>query len=111
MALWDKLNPPTPPGYTICGIHNLPIGFSAPSAAALELSKRVLTQPGQIAARFNKTVKQIKDAIHKIKRNMSKCKEKTNGNVAIDPITGEVYPQIEGGGLGDSIGNLWDALK
>jgi len=28
----------------------------------------------------------------------------------VDPETGEVYPEIEGGGVGDSIGNIFEYL-
>ena len=29
-----------------------------------------------------------------------------NPNVKIDPVSGEVFPEVEGGGIGDSIGNI-----
>lgn len=34
-----------------------------------------------------------------------------NPNVEVDLDTGEIYPQTPGGGIGDSIGNIWEFLE
>ncbi|ROQ96862.1 hypothetical protein EDE04_3333 [Streptomyces sp. 2132.2] len=57
-------------------------------------------------------MKQIKDAIHKVKaqgawRGIGGNK---NPDMLIDPKTGEVYPQMPDGTPGDSIGNIFDHL-
>ena len=67
-------------------------------------------RPGQIADRFDASVRQVKDAIHAVKQNMPRSGPVRNPDVMVDLETGEVYPQIEGGGVGDSIGNILDYL-
>lgn len=49
----------------------------------------------------------MKDAIHFAKRNLPKGGRVRNPDVAVDPETGEIYPEIDGC-MGDSIGNLWE---
>jgi RHS repeat-associated protein len=68
-----------------------------------------LRKESQIAARFGTTVRAVKDAIHAAKTNLPKGGPIRNPDVAVDPDTGEIYPDIDGC-LGDSIGNLWDLL-
>lgn len=54
---------------------------------------------------------EIKRAIHTVKRNgLPTSGYRRNPDVQIDPQTGEVYPEIESGGVGDSIGNILDYL-
>lgn len=65
-----------------------------------------------IAKATGYSVKQIKDAIHKVKaqgawRGIGGNK---NPDMLIDPKTGEVHPQMPDGSPGDSIGNIFDHL-
>ena len=60
------------------------------------------------ANKTGKTQKQVEDAIHAAKQdNLKAGGEKRNPDVQFDPETGELYPEIPGGGFGDSIGNLY----
>jgi RHS repeat-associated protein len=83
----------------------------AAEEAAKALVKRCTKNIGKLAKQFNKTRKEIETAIHKAKKPLQRFKgkgQKSNVDVTIDPTTGEVYPEIPGGGLGDSIGNILD---
>ncbi|MEU2628319.1 polymorphic toxin-type HINT domain-containing protein [Kitasatospora sp. NPDC007106] len=72
----------------------------------------MLSKPGAIAKATGYSVKQIKDAIHKVKaqggwRGIGSNK---NPDMLIDPKTGEVHPQLPDGTPGESIGNIFDHL-
>jgi hypothetical protein len=41
---------------------------------------------------------------------MPRSGPKRNPDVTIDPKTGDVYPKVPGGGMGDCIGNIFDHL-
>jgi len=41
---------------------------------------------------------------------LPKGKER-NPDVEVDLNTGEIYPKVPDGGIGDSIGNIYDHLK
>ena len=65
---------------------------------------------GGIADDLGLTPRQVNDAIHSVKRRLPKSGPIRNPDVVIDVTTGEVYPKIPKGGIGDSIGNIWDNL-
>ncbi|MCP4352355.1 MAG: hypothetical protein GY795_43405 [Desulfobacterales bacterium] len=65
---------------------------------------------GKIAEKTGKSKKAIKQAIHKVKEKMPKGGPKKNPDVMVDTITGEVYPKTPSGGIGDSIGNIFNHL-
>jgi RHS repeat-associated protein len=70
------------------------------------------SSPGAVARETGYPVKQIKEAIHRVKgqggwRGIGGNK---NPDTLIDPKTGEVYPQQPDGTPGDSIGNIFDYL-
>ena len=52
--------------------------------------------------------REVKDAIHDVKTNIPKSSKIRNPDVMVDTKTGEVYPKTPNGGLGDSIGNIFD---
>ncbi len=62
---------------------------------------------GDIAEKTGLSRKQVKDRIHRAKRNLPKDKV-TNPDVGVDPTTGEIFPKNPDGGFGDSIGNIFD---
>ncbi len=65
----------------------------------------------KIAEIFGCSEVAIRRAIHSLKRdNLPTSGSKRNPDVQIDLKTGEVYPEIEGGRVGDSIGNILDYL-
>jgi len=55
------------------------------------------------------TPKQIKDAIHGVKENLYRGGKIQNPDVMVDPTSGDVRPKIPGG-MGDTIGNIYDHL-
>lgn len=64
----------------------------------------------QLAELFNRNKKAIEDAIHKCKQNLPRNAAERNPDVVVDKVSGEVYPLLKNGRLGDSIGNILDAL-
>ncbi|MGI8677939.1 MAG: hypothetical protein ACR2LX_04465 [Jatrophihabitans sp.] len=64
------------------------------------------TRVGQLTSRFNKSRREINDAIHKVK---AKGDFPGNPDVVVDEA-GEVYPLGHGGVAGESIGNILDYL-
>ncbi|MFI6899531.1 polymorphic toxin-type HINT domain-containing protein, partial [Streptomyces sp. NPDC050256] len=72
----------------------------------------MVSKPNALAQKTGYTVKQIKDAIHKVKAQGGWRGNGANRNpdMLIDPKTGEVYPQMPDGSPGDSIGNIFDHL-
>ena len=73
----------------------------------------VSTRPGQIADHFGYSTKEIKDAIHAVKREgMPRDGVRRNPDVVVDLDTGEVYVKLPNGTpSSDSIGNIFDHLR
>jgi hypothetical protein len=70
------------------------------------------SKPNTVARKTGYSVKQINDAIHRVKgqpgwRGIGGNK---NPDMLIDPNSGEVYPKKPDGTPGDSIGNIFDYL-
>jgi len=84
----------------------------AAKKAAQALKNRCTKNIGKLAKQSGKTKKEIRQAIEKLKQsNLRGGGGKglpRNPDVQIDPTTGEAYPELPGGGLGDSIGNIFD---
>jgi RHS repeat-associated protein len=79
-----------------------------------ELAGKATGETGELAQALNRSQKAVKNAIEQCKQNgLPKGGPKSNPDVRVDPTTGDVYPEINGGkgGLGDSIGNIWDYLQ
>ncbi|MCX4770150.1 Hint domain-containing protein [Streptomyces sp. NBC_01285] len=72
----------------------------------------MVSKPNALSQKTGYTVKQIKEAIHKVKNQGGWRGNGANRNpdMLIDPNTGEVYPQMPDGSPGDSIGNIFDHL-
>jgi RHS repeat-associated protein len=64
----------------------------------------------KIAQKLGKSVRDVNDAIHDVKRGMPRGGPVKNPDVLVDTETGEVYPQTPSG-HGDSIGNINDHLQ
>ena len=60
-------------------------------------------KPGKIASEHGLKPKEVKEKIHELKGD---AKLPNNPDVEVCNDCGEVFPQTEGGGLGDSIGNI-----
>ena len=57
------------------------------------------------------THREIKQALHRVKAGqLGSSGPQRNPDVRVDPLSGEVFPELEGGGLGDTIGNMYDEL-
>jgi uncharacterized protein RhaS with RHS repeats len=67
-------------------------------------------KPNKIADKTGYSPEEIKDAIHKVKKNLPRGGPVRNPDVNVDVNTGEVYPKDGQGGSGDSIGNIFDHL-
>ncbi|MBO9569936.1 MAG: RHS repeat-associated core domain-containing protein, partial [Cellulomonas iranensis] len=66
----------------------------------------------KIANATGRSVREIKEAIHQVKRRMPRSGERRNPDVWVDVKTGEVYPKLPNGrAAGDSMGNIFDFLK
>ena len=63
-------------------------------------------KPGKIADKLGVPVKEVKEAIHEVKKPLE-----GNPDVEVCTTCGEAYPQTDSGGLGDSVGNINDHLK
>ncbi|MCX5102903.1 hypothetical protein [Streptomyces sp. NBC_00439] len=72
----------------------------------------MVAKPNALARATGYSVKQIKEAIHKVKGQggWRGIGENRNPDMLIDPKTGEVHPQMPDGTPGDSIGNIYDYL-
>jgi len=70
------------------------------------------SRPGQIASHFGYTTKQVKDAIHAVKRKgLPRDGAQRNPDVIVDLDSGEVYIKMPDGNPSDeSIGNILDEL-
>jgi RHS repeat-associated protein len=76
----------------------------------------------QILSRSSSSVARLADAFRQsskvIRRAIEMCKQSglrrsgplRNPDVVVDLTTGEVYPQLPSGGIGDAIGNIFDYL-
>ena len=62
----------------------------------------------EIADKTGLSPKEVRDSIHKAKTNLPKGTNVRNPDVKVDTTTGEVFPQTSDGGIGDSIGNVFD---
>lgn len=69
-----------------------------------------LSRPSQIADRLGVSTREVRDAVHALRTNLPRGGPVRNADVVVDVVTGEVYPQLPAGGVGDSIGNIFDVL-
>ncbi|WP_350274913.1 LamG-like jellyroll fold domain-containing protein [Kribbella sp. HUAS MG21] len=73
---------------------------------------RLVSRPNAIANETGYTVKQIKDAIHRVKNDAAwrGVGSRKNPDMLVNPRTGDVHPQLPNGKPGDVIGNIFDYL-
>ena len=107
---WSRLCPG--PGDVLSRFRNLRRAskFADDLGRARRIPAGYTDRIGKIASELGRTEKEIRDAIHKAKRNLPKGGPVKNPDVVIDPKTGEVYPKAPDGSIGDSIGNIFDYL-
>jgi RHS repeat-associated protein len=76
-----------------------------------QAASEFFTRPAQIASKTGYTVRQVKDAIHAVKRSMPRDGLRANPDIEVELPSGEVYIQLPTGELSDdSIGNIFDIL-
>ncbi len=89
-------------------IGGLMLGAVLPGGGYGKLTKSV----NKMAKKLGVSDKAIRDAIHKVKKNLPKSGPIKNPDVKVDLNTGEVYPIVKGSkAVGDSIGNIFDHLN
>jgi len=71
---------------------------------------RATANVGRIAHEMGLSRREVLRRIEWTKQSDETLGGAGNPDVSVDPDTGEVFPQTNDGALGDSIGNLWDAL-
>jgi hypothetical protein len=108
------------PRTAVVSVHNLTVADihtyyvlagDAPVLVHNECGPNAASRPGQIAKHFGYSTKQIKDAIHAVKRTMPRDGAQRNPDVIVDLDTGEVYIKMpDGSPSPDSIGNILDHL-
>lgn len=77
----------------------------------VEIIKRTTDSPRRIADLLGRSSREINRAIERVKQTgLPRGGPIRNPDVRVDTTTGEVYPKLPGGGIGDSIGNLFDFL-
>jgi len=88
------------------------VAGGAPVLAQKACGPNSASRPGQIANHFGYTTKQIKDAIHAVKRDgLPRDGAQRNPDVIVDLDTGEVYVKLpDGSPSDDSIGNILEYL-
>lgn len=79
---------------------------------SIEVIGRTTNSTSRLAEMIGKRQREIKRAIEQCKQdNLPRGGPNRNPNVRVDPRTGEVYPELPSGRVGDSIGNIFDYLK
>jgi hypothetical protein len=102
-------------GYTVENVKDL-IGeiknSSGSSSGGAGKGNSLTDKPGKIANETGRTTEEVKQAIERVKQSGSWRNGANNRNpdVVVDTQTGEVYPKTPNGGIGDSIGNIYDYL-
>ncbi len=99
------------------GLLELHPSISAAAASQLvsrcelnQLARKFTDNPAKIAQAIGRSVKQVKDAIHKVKGALGRGGPRKNPDVVVDQQTGNVYPKTPDGGVGELIGNIFDYL-
>jgi hypothetical protein len=95
---------------TVDEIHTYFVSVDSQSVLVHNTCGDFLSRPSQIADRLGVSTREVKDAIHAVKTNLPRSGPIRNPDVVVDAVTGEVFPQLPGGGVGDSIGNIFDYL-
>ncbi len=79
---------------------------------SIEIIQRTTNSTTRLAELLGRRQKEIKRAIEQCKQEgLPRGGPIKNPNVRVDPRTGEVYPELPGGKIGDSIGNIFQYLK
>jgi RHS repeat-associated protein len=79
---------------------------------SVDVIGRTTNSTSRLAELFGRSNKQIRSAIEQCKQQgLPRNGPIRNPDVRIDPRTGEVFPEIGQGRVGDSIGNIFDYLN
>jgi hypothetical protein len=77
---------------------------------AQQLGKNATKRVGKLSKLLSRSEEEIRDAIHQMKRALPRGGPIRNPDLVIDPDTGDAYPELPDGGVGDPIGNIIDYL-
>jgi len=83
-----------------------PTPTPAPTGTPQPDRRKLLTTAGSIAKKFGYRIDQVEAAFHPGKNRQLGDTGEKNPDVAIDAKTGEIYPVLRDGTLGDSLGNI-----
>jgi hypothetical protein len=97
---------------TVAGVHTYyVVAGDSPVLVHNVCGPNATGNPGRIAKRFGLSVRDVKDLIHRVKRDMPRDGVQRNPDVIVDLDTGEVYIKLpDGSPSHDSIGNILDGL-
>jgi RHS repeat-associated protein len=88
------------------------VGRAESEALLKRCAQNLPDKIGKIASETGRSPKEIARAIEQVKQQgLPKGTGTRNPDVRVDPRTGEVYPKTPDGGVGDSIGNIFEILK
>ncbi len=87
-----------------------PVPTATPTATSTPEPQDLLTTERSIAERFKYGIDQVKDAIHRLKEPGVGGGRIRNPDIVVDGKTGDVYPKLPDGSLGDPIGNIHDEV-
>jgi len=107
---WGSARTTTAYNLTVDDIHTYYVRIGERDVLVHNQCGELLSKPSQIAERLGVSPREVNDAIHALKPNIPSGGPVKNPDVVVDVVSGEVFPQIPGGGLGDSIGNIFDVL-
>jgi hypothetical protein len=72
---------------------------------------RTTKSTSRLAEQLGKTEKEIRAAIEQCKqKGLPRGTGRRNPDVRVDPVSGDVYPDLGNGMLGDSIGDIFEFL-
>lgn len=99
-------------GGGIGGAGNINSGRMGGAVTPTDLLNRTTGSTSRIADLIGRSNKEVRKAIEQCKQDgLPRGGPKRNPDVRVDPKTGEVYPDLGSGQLGDPIGNIYDYLR
>jgi RHS repeat-associated protein len=93
------------------GLNPAQMQLATQGIQSINIIGRTTTSTSRVAELLGRSNREIRTAIEQCKqRGLPRNGPLRNPDVRIDPRTGEVFPDLGGGRVGDSIGNIFDFL-